>query len=106
MFGVLKVFPSLVDNFGLPVVFWAHGLNCLAGIAFAFFFLPETKNKTLTELSQLFVKPVKQKETSFSSSKTYKTFVNINKIMPDLEASKPQALGARPKTKAEEAGMA
>jgi len=46
----------MVAACGLPVVFWFHSFICLAGTVFAFVFLPETQGKTLTELSNLFVK--------------------------------------------------
>lgn len=56
VFLLLKIFPSMVAACGLPVVFWFHSFICLAGTVFAFVFLPETQGKTLTELSNLFVK--------------------------------------------------
>jgi hypothetical protein len=49
----------MVGSCGLPIVFWFHGVICLAGTVFAFIFLPETQGKTLTELSHLFVKKPK-----------------------------------------------
>jgi len=60
----------MVAACGLPVVFWFHSFISLAGTVFAFVYLPETQGKTLTELSNLFVKkPEIQKiglETSLS----------------------------------------
>ena len=56
VFFLLKVFPSMVAVCGLPVVFWFHSFVCLVGTVFAFVYLPETQGKTLTELSNLFVK--------------------------------------------------
>lgn len=61
VFSLLKVFPSMVNSFGLPVVFWLHSFICLAGTIFAFIFLPETQGKTLAELSNLFVKKSEKK---------------------------------------------
>jgi hypothetical protein len=46
----------MVNGCGMPVVFWFHSFVCLAGTVFAFVYLPETQGKTLTELSNLFVK--------------------------------------------------
>ena len=47
VFFLLKVFPSMVSAFGLPVVFWIHSFICLCGTVFAYIFLPETKVKVL-----------------------------------------------------------
>lgn len=55
-FALLKVFPAMVDALGLAAVFWIHSLVCLAATVFAFVFMPETKGKTLSELSNLYDK--------------------------------------------------
>ena len=56
MFVLLKFFPLFATSFGLHSAFWFHtGLLSLA-IIFAYFAIPETRGKTLTELSILFDK--------------------------------------------------
>ena len=56
MFVLLKFFPLFATTFGLHSAFWFHtGILSLA-IIFAYFAIPETRGKTLTELSVLFAK--------------------------------------------------
>jgi len=54
--GVLKVYPSLVAILGYPLLFMCHAASLLSAALFVICCLPETKNKTLTEIQQLFNK--------------------------------------------------
>ena len=49
----LKIFPGLVAALGLDMTFCLHGMLCLTACSVVYFFLPETKGLTLTELSRL-----------------------------------------------------
>ena len=49
----LKIFFSMVSCFGMSGTYWIQGCVALLGSVFAFFLLPETRNKTFTELEQI-----------------------------------------------------
>ena len=50
----LKMFFLMVSSLGMSGTYWFQGSIALFGCVFAFCLLPETRNKTLTELEQLF----------------------------------------------------
>lgn len=50
----LKIFPAAVSIMGLHALFWIHATLCIVIGIFAYFLLPETQGKTLTELSVLY----------------------------------------------------
>ncbi|KAK7868994.1 hypothetical protein R5R35_013912 [Gryllus longicercus] len=50
MFLVLKLFPTLTTYLGEYVAFAIFSLNCLLASFFVFFWVPETKGKTLEEI--------------------------------------------------------
>ena len=50
----LKIFPSMTELYGLSTVFFIHGIITILGILVAACFLPETKDKSLTELNLLY----------------------------------------------------
>ena len=53
VFLALKTFPATVDLLDLGGAFYLNGFVVLAGVMLAWMFLPETKDKTLTELDCL-----------------------------------------------------
>ena len=56
IFTNLKFFPAFTNAFGTYAAFWLYSGVLILGILIAFFFVPETRGKTLTELSELFEK--------------------------------------------------
>lgn len=56
IFTNLKFFPTFTNEFGTYAAFWLYSGVLISGILLAFFFVPETRGKTLTELSELFEK--------------------------------------------------
>jgi len=58
-FFILKIFMVVKDSWGLASVYWMHALVALVASVVAFFMLPETKNKTYTELSNIYSKKEK-----------------------------------------------
>ena len=76
----------MVASCGLPVVFWFHSFICLGGTVFAFVFLPETQGKTLTELSNLFVKKPEIAKIGLDTS------VSIAKLSKEQEAAGSAAI--------------
>jgi len=53
-FILLKIFYSLVSVFGLSGMYWIQSTAAFFGGVFAFCLLPETRNKTFTELEKIF----------------------------------------------------
>ena len=51
-----QAFPYLSSLIGIEGIFFLHSSTLLLGAAFALAALPETRNKSLTELEQIFVK--------------------------------------------------
>ncbi|XP_022166047.1 facilitated trehalose transporter Tret1-like isoform X1 [Myzus persicae] len=54
MFAAIKVYPMLVDTFGIRVVWTASACTCLITSLFGAFVLPETTGKTLNEITDGF----------------------------------------------------
>jgi sugar porter (SP) family MFS transporter len=55
-FILTYTFPFLKDNLGPAGTFWLYAAICVAGFAFIFLKLPETKGKTLEEIERQLVK--------------------------------------------------
>ena len=53
-FLVVRTFPDMSDAMGLAGVYALYATCSLAAVVFVFFALPETKGRTLEEISQLF----------------------------------------------------
>ena len=68
----LKIFPSLVQIIGLPAMFWVHSAICILLCILGIFILPETRGKTLTELSKMY------------SNKSKKALDEITKITTEI----------------------
>lgn len=54
MFGVVKVFPSLLNFLKIQCLFFILAVINLCGVIFVFFFLPETLGKSFNEIEQYF----------------------------------------------------
>ncbi|KAK2723674.1 facilitated trehalose transporter Tret1-like [Artemia franciscana] len=55
-FAVVKMYPLLVKSIGSHGVFWIYAASCIFGSIFIYFFLPETKGKTIQEIEDFFCK--------------------------------------------------
>lgn len=58
-FLCVKSYPDLLTEFGNFSVCMIYGGCCLLSIIYVYFAVPETKGKTLTEIENMFKKPVK-----------------------------------------------
>ncbi|OWR42276.1 hypothetical protein KGM_206281 [Danaus plexippus plexippus] len=52
-FGLTTSFTTMVKVLGGDVTFWIFGGSCVLAFLFTFFFLPETKGKTLNEIQDM-----------------------------------------------------
>ena len=68
-FLVVRTFPEMSDAMGLAGVYALYAACSLAAVVFVFFALPETKGRTLEEISQLFspYSPTANKERNSGS---------------------------------------
>ena len=55
-FGSVRLFPEMAKVIGVAGTFVFNGIVGLIGVIVVFFFLPETKGLTLTELQHIFEK--------------------------------------------------
>eukprot|EP00794_Sanderia_malayensis_P011967 gene11967-13204_t len=55
VFVVTKNFPSMIDAFTEQGTFWFFAAWCFASFIFVYFFVPETKGRTLEEIEHYFV---------------------------------------------------
>lgn len=55
MFGVVKVFPFIMDYMGIQKIFYLFAVNSLIGVAFTYAYLPETLGKSFTEIQMFFM---------------------------------------------------
>lgn len=53
-FGVTKLYQNLVDMVKPGWTLWAFAITCIIGIIFVYFFVPETKDRTLQEIQNEF----------------------------------------------------
>lgn len=54
MFFVSKIYPKMVSSFGIENVLLIYTGFCVLSILFGVFIMPETKGKTLNEISSSF----------------------------------------------------
>ena len=54
VFVVLLFYQPMIDQFGLPKVFWTHAVIMFLGNIFVFFVMPETRGLTMTQLNEIF----------------------------------------------------
>jgi facilitated trehalose transporter len=53
-FVVVRTFPDISRHLGFDLAFWFYGICCAAGVVFVLLILPETKGRTLEDISRLF----------------------------------------------------
>jgi len=64
-FFVVRTFPMMATAMGLASVYGLYAACCLTAVVFVGFFLPETKGKTLEEISQFFGRPLPKSVATF-----------------------------------------
>ncbi|XP_026729108.1 facilitated trehalose transporter Tret1-like [Trichoplusia ni] len=52
-FGLTTSFTTMLDALGGDVTFWLFGSSCIVAFLFTYFFVPETKGKTLHEIQEM-----------------------------------------------------
>ena len=50
----VQVYPFLIRTLGYQVLFACHGVNIIMAALFVVFFLPETRNKSFSEIQETF----------------------------------------------------
>ncbi|XP_057373492.1 facilitated trehalose transporter Tret1-2 homolog [Daphnia carinata] len=63
-FIVVQTFPEMSAALGLSCVYGIYAAWCIVAVLFVAFFLPETKGKTLEEISKIFGQPTANEITS------------------------------------------
>jgi SP family arabinose:H+ symporter-like MFS transporter len=66
-YGLVLAFPLMQVGIGLGWTMIVFAILCVVGIFFVYFFLPETKGKSVEEVVQLFDGPVNRKDPSTPS---------------------------------------
>merc|ERR1712226_329844 len=61
-FVQLKVFLLMKVGLGMSGVYWSWCITALLGAMFAMWLLPETRNKTFSQLEIIFQKPARQEK--------------------------------------------
>lgn len=56
MFGVVKLFPYVLDYLGMQQIFLLFAVNSLIGVLFTYNYLPETLGKSFDEIEMFFTK--------------------------------------------------
>lgn len=55
MFGVVKIFPYIMDCLSTQHIFYIFTINSFVGVLFTYAFLPETLGKSFKEIESYFV---------------------------------------------------
>jgi facilitated trehalose transporter len=71
-FLVVRTFPMMATTMGLANVYGLYAACCLTAVVFVGFFLPETKGKTLEEISKFFGQPIPKSVVTGIQSKLEK----------------------------------
>jgi len=106
-FSVVRSFPAMKEGLGDDWTFWLFMITTIFSILFIFFFLPETKGKTLEEIESLFSKKSQTMQSSRMGSlrvdstgagmvETVKSPSNVNDNVNDENKTGKQSLS--PKT--------
>ena len=67
------MFPYAANYFGLYILFWFYGALSIFTCTVAYFIMPETRGKTLTELATLYEKVPNESNVVKEASQTEKT---------------------------------
>ncbi|XP_045492242.1 facilitated trehalose transporter Tret1-like isoform X1 [Colias croceus] len=70
-FGTVKTAPAMFDTIGHHGTYLFYGLSTLCGTIFLYFFLPETKGKTLLQIAEHFRNGNKSKEKSLKEDNNF-----------------------------------
>lgn len=54
MFGVVKMFPYIMDLLGAENLFYLFAFNSLCSVIFSYIYIPETFGKTFQEIAAFF----------------------------------------------------
>lgn len=54
MFGVVKMFPYIIDLLAAENLFYMFAFNSLCGVIFCYIYIPETFGKTFQEIAAFF----------------------------------------------------
>ena len=54
VFGLLKVYPTLISSLGLSKIMYFHAGCLVFGLVFVQFWMPETRGLTMTQISAVF----------------------------------------------------
>ena len=80
IFISVKIYPDLLPILQLHGLLWGFFIMSSTGALFLYFFLPETKNKTLEEISDSFLKEKSSTEKDKSSISIEKIQIDFNKV--------------------------
>lgn len=62
MFGTVKIFPYILDCVGTQQTFWIFAVNSFLGVAFTYYYLPETLGRSFKEIEKSFMRNVTNNE--------------------------------------------
>lgn len=63
MFGVVKIYPFIMDYLGAQKIFYIFAVNSFIGVVFTYAYLPETLGKSFNEIESFFMGKEKSKES-------------------------------------------
>ena len=69
-FAVVRGFPAMKDAVGADVTFWIFMTSTFFSLFFVYFFLPETKGKTLEEIERMFSSKTPESSTNSTDIKS------------------------------------
>jgi facilitated trehalose transporter len=79
-FLVVRTFPLMANSMGLAGVYGLYAACCLIAVVFVAIFLPETKGKTLEEISKFFGQPTPKSVAAGIQSKPEKEPLAVAKV--------------------------
>jgi facilitated trehalose transporter len=87
LFVVLKTYHDLKNSIGEDGTFWLYSSVCLCSCFFVYFFVPETKGKSLTEIEELFELTQESKSNSSNKKEGQQYASESEKTMKTTEGS-------------------
>lgn len=67
MFVVIKSYPYILKNIGIENIFFLFSFTSLIGVIFVYFFLPETLNKSFSDIEKIFTPRKKENPSDVDS---------------------------------------